>query len=255
MIGGVQKVIYKRLLRGEEAELTGLGAGTLAVVPLGPPPPGPLRPSRVRAVRSLSFEDRQLPSAPAERLLRALAAVVSEKGYQEAKIAEIVERAKTSRRTFYEHFASKEDAIVAALDSGSAQMLAAALPAFRRGGDWPQAVHDTQEAMLHFAAEEPEYGRLGAVEMYGAGTRPRAAGDGDRRHGGPAPARLRDRPRRPAIAAEAIGGALYALLYDFVKAKGPARLPAAGPDLRLRDPGAVSECRRGVRRSPPADLA
>lgn len=120
-------------------------------------------------MKALSFEDRQLPSAPPERLLRALAAVVSEKGYQEARIAEVVERAKTSRRTFYAYFSGKEDAMVAALDSGSAQMLAAALPAFRRGGDWPSAVRDTQRAMLHFAAEEPEYGRLGAVEMYGRG--------------------------------------------------------------------------------------
>ena len=86
-------------------------------------------------------------------------------------MAEIVERAATSQRTFYEYFANKEDAIVAALDSGSAQMLAAALPAYRRGADWQRSVHDTQEAMLRYAAEEPEYGRLGAVEMYGAGKR------------------------------------------------------------------------------------
>jgi AcrR family transcriptional regulator len=232
LIGGVQKVIYKRLLRGEEAVLTDLAPGLWQWLLSVPPPPGPLRPSRVRTVKALSFEDRQLPSAPPERLLRALAAVVSEKGYQEAKIAEIVERAKTSRRTFYEYFSGKEDAMVAALDSGSAQMLAAALPAFRRGGDWPQAVRDTQRAMLHFAAEEPEYGRLGAVEMYGAG--PRALEQREmvtEGMEGLLQPGYEVAPEVPAIAAEAVGGALYALLYDFVKAEGPERLPALVPSF------------------------
>jgi AcrR family transcriptional regulator len=232
LVGGVQKVVHKRLLRGDEAELPRLAPELWAWLLSVPPPPGSLRPSRVRAVRSLSFEDRQLPSTPAERLLRALAAVVSERGYQEAKISEIVERAKTSRRTFYEHFDSKEDAMVAALDSGSAQMLAAALPAFRRGGEWAQAVHDTQEAMLHFAAEEPEYGRLGAVEMYGAG--PRALEQREmvtEGMEGLLQPGYELSPGTPAIAAEAIGGSLYALLYDFVKRNGPERLPALVPSF------------------------
>jgi AcrR family transcriptional regulator len=230
LTGGIQKVIYKRLLRGEASELIALAPELWRWLLSVPPPPGPLRPVRVRAVKTLSFEDRQVPSAPPERLLRALAAVVSEKGYQEAKISEIVERAKTSRRTFYEYFDSKEDAMVAALDSGSAQMLAAALPAFRRGGDWPRAVRDTQQAMLHFAAEEPEYGRLGAVEMYGAG--PRALEQREmvtEGMEGLLQPGYEVAPDVPAIAAEAIGGALYALLYDFVKAQGPQRLPALVP--------------------------
>jgi hypothetical protein len=115
--------------------------------------------------------------------------------------------------------------MVAALDSGSSQMLAAALPAFRRGGSWQRAVHDTQEAMLHFAAEEPEYGRLGAVEMYGAGTRALEQREmvTEGMEGLLMPG-YEIAPGVPPIAAEAIGGALYALLYDFVKEKGPGRL-------------------------------
>ena len=61
--------------------------------------------------------------------------------------------------------------MLAALDSGSAQMLAAALPAFRRAPDWQQSVRAASEAMFGFGAEEPEYARLGAVEMYAAGKR------------------------------------------------------------------------------------
>jgi hypothetical protein len=36
-------------------------------------------------------------------------------------------------------------------------------------------------------------------------------------------------PATPAMAPEAIGGALYAMLYDFVKANGPERLPEMLP--------------------------
>jgi AcrR family transcriptional regulator len=225
IIGGIQKVIHKRLLRGTEAELPGLAPELWQWALSVPPPPGRLKAGRTRTVKPLAFEARQSPSNPAERLLRALAAVVSEKGCQEAKIAEIVDRAKTSQRTFYQHFGNKEDAIVAALDSGSSQMLAAALPAFRRGGDWQSAVHHTQEAMLRFAAEEPEYGRLGAVEMYGAGKRALEQRETvtEGMEGLLQPG-YEITPGALAIAPEAVGGALYALLYDFVKAKGPARL-------------------------------
>jgi AcrR family transcriptional regulator len=225
IVGGVQKVVYKRLLRGDEAELPGLAPELWQWVLAVPPPPGRLRARRTRTVKSLSFEERQQPSPPVERLLRAMAAAVAEKGYQETKIADIVQRAKTSQRTFYEHFEGKEDAMVAALDSGSSQMLAAALPAFRRGGSWQQAVHDTQEAMLHFAAEEPEYGRLGAVGMYGAGTRALEQREmvTEGMEGLLQPG-YELAPAVPPIAAEAIGGALYALLYDFVKERGPDRL-------------------------------
>jgi hypothetical protein len=36
-------------------------------------------------------------------------------------------------------------------------------------------------------------------------------------------------PGAPAMTPEAIGGALYAMLYDFVKAHGPERLPELLP--------------------------
>ena len=191
LIGGIQKVIHKRLYRGEEKELLKLAPQLWDWIFCYPPPPGPLKVPRRRALRARPFEERQAASNPPERLLRALAAVVAEKGYPETTVAEIVERARTSQRTFYEHFENREEAMVAALDSGSAQMLGAALPAFRRASDWQHAVRDTQEAMFSFGVGEPEYARLGAVEMYAAGeTGAGAARVGDRNDGGTAGAGL-----------------------------------------------------------------
>jgi AcrR family transcriptional regulator len=49
------------------------------------------------------------------RLLDGLAASIEADGYRATTVADIVRRARTSRRTFYEHFAGKEDCFVALL--------------------------------------------------------------------------------------------------------------------------------------------
>jgi AcrR family transcriptional regulator len=232
IVGGIQKVIHKRLYRGQEEELLGLVPQLWEWLFCYPVPPGPLRATRRRSVRAVPFAERQAQANPPERLLRALAAVVADKGYPDTTVAEVVERASTSQRTFYEHFKNKEDAIVAALDSGSAHMLAAALPAFRRAPDWKHAVHDTIEAMFRWGAEEPEYARMGGVEMYAAGKRALDQREvvTEGMEGLLAPG-YELKPDTPPIAAEAVGGALYSLLYDHVNKKGPETLPELVPTL------------------------
>jgi AcrR family transcriptional regulator len=142
IVGGIQKVIHKRLYRGQEKELLELVPQLWDWIFCYPMPPGPLKATRRRTVKALPFEERQKLATPPERILRALAAVVADKGYPDTTVAEVVERAQTSQRTFYEHFKNKED-----------------------------AVHDTQEAMFRWGTEEPEYARMGGKEMYAAGKR------------------------------------------------------------------------------------
>jgi AcrR family transcriptional regulator len=230
MIGGLQKVIHKRLYRDEEEALVELAPQLWKWWLSYPPPPGSLQVQRRRAKRPRPLEERQAVTGPADRVLRALAAVVAEKGYPAVTVAEIVERASTSQRTFYEHFANKEEALLAALDAGSAQWLANTLPAFRRGPDWQHAVRGAYEGMFAFGIEEPEYSRLGAVEMYAAGKRALETRD---RIMEPLEALLGPgyelAPETPPIAAEAIGGAIHALAYDQVKARGPESLPELVP--------------------------
>lgn len=232
IVGGIQKAIHKRLYRGQEKELLELVPQLWDWIFCYPVPPGPLKARRRRTVRTLPFEERQELANPPERILRALAAVVADKGYPDTTVAEVVERASTSQRTFYEHFKNKEDAIVAALDSGSAHMLAAALPAFRRAPDWKHAVHDTIEAMFCWGAEEPEYARMGGKEMYAAGKRALDQREivTEGMEGLLAPG-YELKPDTPPIAAEAVGGALYELLYDHVNKKGPETLPDLVPTL------------------------
>jgi AcrR family transcriptional regulator len=230
MIGGLQKVVHKRLYRDEADVLPDLAPQVWKWWLSYPPPPGPLRGPRRRIQKPHPFEERQAVANPAERVLRALAAIVAEKGYPATTVAEVVDRASTSQRTFYEHFANKEEALLAALDSGSALMLASVLPAFRRAPNWEQSVYAAYEAMLGFGTEEPEYTWLGGVEMYAAGKRALQTRDtimeGLEALLGPG---YELAPETPPIAAEAIGGAIYALIYDQVKAKGPESMPELIP--------------------------
>ena len=119
MIGGLQKVVHKRLYRDEPDVAARAGAADLRLVALLPPSPGPARRRRRNAApngRRPSRSARRIDSPP-DRVLRALAATVAEKGYPGATVAEIVDRASTSQRTFYENFANKEEALLAALDT------------------------------------------------------------------------------------------------------------------------------------------
>jgi AcrR family transcriptional regulator len=230
MIGGVQKVIQKRLYSGRAEELPGLADQIAAWALSYPTPPGPLEAPRRRGRRPRPFAERQTTANPPERVLRALAATVADQGYKATTVAEVVERAQTSQRVFYGHFENKEEALLAALDSGSAQMLGTVLPAFRRAKSWEEAVRASFEAMLAFGIEEPEYTRLGAVEMYTAGQRALQTRDSVMEG-------LEELlmpgyelvPETPPIAAEAIGGAIYALINQQVKTKGPESMPELAP--------------------------
>jgi AcrR family transcriptional regulator len=230
MLGGLQKVIHKRLYSNEARELPKL-AESIADWGLSyPPPPGPLESLKRRGRKPKSFAERQAVAHPPERVLRALAAIVSEKGYAGTRVAEVVERAGTSQRVFYGHFENKEEAFLAALDSGSAQMLGLVLPAFRRANSWEESVRAAYEAMFSFGIEEPEYTQVGAVEMYSVGRRALETRDTvmEGLEALLVPG-YEKAPDTPPIAAEAIGGAIYSLIYEQVRNNGPESLPDLAP--------------------------
>lgn len=227
MIGGLRKVIHTRLYRREEeelAELTGqMWSWGLAYLP----PPEPLRrprsKTRDRPARLEGYDQ-------AERILRALATVVAEKGYPAMTVGDIANRASISLSTFYANFADKEEAMLAAVDSGSAQMLASTLPAFRRSSDWPQQVRGAFGSMFAFCAAEPEYTTLGAIDVYAAGKR--ALEQRDRVMEGMEALLIPGFERNPdvsPIAAEAIGGAIYSMIYDQIRRAGAESVGELAP--------------------------
>jgi AcrR family transcriptional regulator len=227
MVGGVRKVIHSRLYRHEEAELIELTQQMWDWCAAYEPPPGALRRPRGHASRNGASANGY---DPADRILRALAAVVAEKGYPAMTIGDIAARASISLSTFYANFADKEEAMLAAVDTGSSQMLATTLPAFRRAPDWPHAVRGAFGAMFAFCAAEPEYTTLGAVDVYAAGRRALEQRDEVMKT---MEALLIPgfelKPDVSPIAAEAIGGAIYSMIYDQVKRGGAERMQEIAP--------------------------
>ena len=104
-----------------------------------------------------------------ERLVAGLAEAIAENGYSGTTIAHITKHAAVSRRTFYEHFSSKDECFVAAYDTVMNELRERVTKGFEEADDWPHAVRDGIAAMLEFLAAEPHLARLCMVEALVAG--------------------------------------------------------------------------------------
>jgi AcrR family transcriptional regulator len=104
-----------------------------------------------------------------ERLLAACAQVVEREGYADASVARIIRAAAVSRRTFYEHFSSKEDCFIATYDTVMENLRDRMVAAVEAAGGWPQNVPAALAEMLRFFASEPALARLCMVETLAAG--------------------------------------------------------------------------------------
>jgi AcrR family transcriptional regulator len=110
-----------------------------------------------------------------ERLLRAAAEEFAQRGYTGASSESISRRAGMSKATFYEHFANKEDCIIALFEV-AASVLGEAMADAARGvgsGDATERMRAGTRAFLTTLSEHPEFAQTLLVEIIGAG--PRAA--------------------------------------------------------------------------------
>jgi len=104
-----------------------------------------------------------------ERLIAGIAEAIAEHGYSGTTIAHITRAAAVSRRTFYEHFESKDECFVAAYDAVMAELRERVSEAFEESEEWPQAIRAGIDAMLEFLAANPNLARLCMVEALVAG--------------------------------------------------------------------------------------
>lgn len=105
-------------------------------------------------------------------MLRAVIAVVAEKGYAASTIADVVGAARVSREVFYAHFAGKEECFVEACDDGCELMFDRVAQAQRSepvaAGPVPLLAAGVR-AYLRFLLEEPEFARAFLLEALAAG--------------------------------------------------------------------------------------
>ncbi len=106
-----------------------------------------------------------------ERLLAAAAAEFAEHGYANTGSESISRRAGMSKATFYEHFANKEECIIALFDEAAAHVVRGMAQAARSAGqaDAAARVRAGTRAFLTSLAEHPEYAQTLLAEIIGAG--------------------------------------------------------------------------------------
>ncbi len=109
------------------------------------------------------------------RLFAAAAAVFARQGYADATAEAIAREAGMSKATFYEHFANKEECMLALFDMGSALVQREMAQAARNApvGDARERMKAGTRAFLGALAQHPEFAQTLLVEIIGAG--PRAA--------------------------------------------------------------------------------
>jgi AcrR family transcriptional regulator len=180
------------------------------------------------------------------RMLAAMADATAEKGYGNVAVADVIARARVSRKTFYEHFANKEACFLAAYDAGVDLLLGAIEAAVEAAGPDPLAAAEAgTRCYLEMLAANPSLARTFLVEVFAAGpaalerhaavherfaerlaTNHRAARE-----------QLPALPDHPSYVFRACVGAVNELVVDEVRRTGPDALPAllgAVIDIELR---------------------
>ena len=103
------------------------------------------------------------------RALEAMTEVVGEQGYPETTVRDVLERARMSRRTFYQLFDNREECFLAAYEQASRDLLAALDRAREPEEPFPQHLKRVLTPILEHLAARPHFARLLLVEPLAAG--------------------------------------------------------------------------------------
>jgi AcrR family transcriptional regulator len=196
-VGGLQRVMYRRIRRGERGKLLALVPDLVTWItayyptpssilaqprssanagehprrmPEGGRAPGTLAPHpSLTGRRGLPRGDQNVSRSfvvhsQRERILDAVANLTAEEGYTELKVEDIAEQAAVSLNAFYEHFADKEDAFLVAYEVGHAKALASTERAYTAAGEWQLGVRAGLAALFEFLAAEPAFAHIALVD-------------------------------------------------------------------------------------------
>lgn len=175
-----------------------------------------------------------LRSRPArERLLEAMLVASGELGYEQVAVRHVIERAKTSRATFYKHFDDREDCFAQAQRDANAWLYRRLIGAGRRQSSWREGLRAALAELLEFCANQPAIAKALLVEPHAAGERAMTqrrdlmerlshALDGARRE---IPSRQAPPPVTSSFMVGAIDSLVSAKLMDGDAERAPEMLP------------------------------
>jgi AcrR family transcriptional regulator len=172
-----------------------------------------------------------------DRLLGAIVRTVAEKGYLHARVSDICRAAGVTRPVFYELFAGKEDAFLAAHRHGTGLLLREMETSFGTGPDWSSRMRAALATMLAILAGAPAFATTAIVEIDAVGP----AGRGERARllarfhrffkEAPAPGADHGIPVPPRELVAGVVGGAYTSLYRWVNNDRTRELPDLLPAL------------------------
>ena len=98
-----------------------------------------------------------------ERILRAVADVVSVAGYSAMSVEDIIATAGVSRRTFYDHFKSKDDAFLAEYDVISGGLIERVTAVYDPTMSLAERAEWCLNAVMDYFCEDPAFAEAAAT--------------------------------------------------------------------------------------------
>ncbi len=264
--GGLQRVLCRRILRGERAKLLtlvpdlvswatsyyptpagivaeprrGLTAGEHVPRRLeGGRAPGTLAPHpSLTGRRGLPRGDQNVSRSyvvhsQRERILDAVTNLTAARGYIDLKVEDVAEQAAVSLNAFYEHFADKEDAFLVAYEVGHAKALASTERAYTAAGEWQLGVRAGLAALFDFLAAEPAFAHIALVDALVAteltAERSNIGVDALARMLVPGLEEAPGQTPRAPVTIEAIAGAIFELCMHYAFEGRISELPELAP--------------------------
>lgn len=172
---------------------------------------------------------------PRERILTAMLVVSGELGFEQVAVRHVIERAQTSRATFYKHFVDREDCFAQAYGDAGEWVYRRMIGAAKRQPSWREGLRAALAELLEFCANQPAIAKALVVEVHAAGERSLAmrrdlmerlsrALDSARRE-------IPSRQAPPPITSDFIVGAIDTLLAGKLLDGDAARAPEMLPGL------------------------
>ncbi|HEY4452481.1 MAG TPA: TetR/AcrR family transcriptional regulator [Solirubrobacteraceae bacterium] len=229
-VGGVRHLLFVRLLEAREQELLTLTDEVLDWIEAYRTPAAP------RLDLTSTIEPPHVAPTPAAflareggraRLLGSVVHLTLDSGYAELTDPQIAQFAGVSTEAFHKQFAGKEACYLAVLDEFVREAIDTVRPQMQAASSWAHAVHRTVTAFVEFLVAHQALLRIAFIELFEVGpgmvgrmTRSVEAVTRLLTEPGPVP------QRAPAIAPEAVTGALWGIICTFVAGNRLARLPA-----------------------------
>jgi len=228
IVAGVRHVAFTRLLEQREGDLYALTdevldwiesyrspAVTRLASGLATPPKVPPTPAAF-----LASDDKRA------RVLGSVVHLTLDEGYSNLTDPQIAQFAGVSTEAFHRQFPSKEECFLAVLDEFVKEALDSVRPRLESATSWPQAVHRAMSAFAEYLVAHQALIRIAFIDLFevGPGMIGRMTNAVEEltkllTDGAPEPR------RGPAVAKEAITGAIWGIISSYVANDRLARLP------------------------------